>query len=106
MTITRQKFFFQRTGIDADTDRHTAGFGFFHHSSDIGLAADIARIDPQSLDAIIHGQKRQTMVEVDICYDRHWALLADDTQGFCCFLIQDCHPDDLTACLGKLVDLG
>ena len=72
---------FQRTGIDADTDRHAAiPCRIDQGTHPIGLA-DIAGIDTQTVHAQLQHAQGNAVVKMDIGNQRHIDLLADPAKG-------------------------
>ena len=64
--IFLQQIFFQRTGVDADTDRNLALRSRFDDFFDIFARADVAGIEAQTVDALLDGDQRQLVIEMDV----------------------------------------
>ena len=63
----------QRAGVDPDPDGHAPVLGLGGHLLDLVRLAQVARVEPQALDAGLEGGQRHLVVEVDVGDDRHRA---------------------------------
>jgi hypothetical protein len=67
-------------GIDPDTDRDALVAGAGHYLADLVVAADVARIDAQAVDAVLGDAQGDLVVEVDIGDQRHVGALANGAE--------------------------
>ena len=61
----------QRAGVDPDADGHAAVARLGGHLLDLGLLAQVARVEAQALHAGLERGQRHLVVEVDVGHDRH-----------------------------------
>ena len=97
--------FFQRTGIDANTDRDATITGGFHHGAHAVFTTDIARVDTQAVDAKFGYAQGDLVVEVDIGHQRHTHLLLDSAEGFGGIHIRHRDPHDVCAGIFQATNL-
>ena len=64
--VLRQEHLIQGTGIDADADGNMPLLGRLHHSLDIFLATDVARVQAQGRNPLPDGFQCQAVIKVDI----------------------------------------
>ena len=64
-------------GVDADADRDAGLLGRLDDSLDLLLAADVARVEAQGVDALMDGLERELVVKVDVRDERHRDLAQD-----------------------------
>ena len=77
------QIFFQRTGVHADTDGDVLIACAVHHHTDTLFVTDVARVNTQAVDAVFGNFKRNAVVEVDVCNQRHTDLLFDQFERLC-----------------------
>ena len=92
------QLFFQRTTVYANTDGDMFFFRHLHHLTDTVFIADIAGVDTNFINAQFHHTQCQTIIKVDICYQRNMNLFFDFTNGICRFHIRHCYTHQFTAC--------
>ena len=93
---------FQQTAFDrAQVHPHPDGDVVFDGGAgDLGYllaAADIARIDADTVGATFDGGQCQTVVKMDVRDDREARLVLDRLEGRGGFPVRDTHPHDLAA---------
>ena len=72
---------FQGAGVDADADRDALVARSLDHRLDAILAADVARVDAQAIDAQLGHAQGDLVVEVNVGHQRYAHLLLDTTKG-------------------------
>jgi hypothetical protein len=73
--------------------------------ADLLRAADVARIEPQAVDARIDGGQGQAMIEMDVGDERDAGAAPDRGQGGRGSPVRDGQPDDLGPGPGQAADL-
>ena len=71
MTVFCQDVLFQTAGVNPDTNRHIVLFAALHYLTDTVLISDIARIDAHLINTRCNCFQSQTVVKMDICYNRN-----------------------------------
>ena len=66
LTVFFLQIFFQRSGVDADTDRNIFITSAVHYRANTLFITDIAWVDTQAIDAVFRHLQRDTIVEVNI----------------------------------------
>ncbi|MNN73821.1 hypothetical protein D3C81_1899730 [compost metagenome] len=97
--------FFQGTGVDADTDRNPAITGGIDHRAHAVFTTDVARVDPQAVDAQFGNAQGNAVVEVDIGDQRHADLLLDPAKGFGRVHVRYRDTNDVDTGINQTVDL-
>ena len=92
---------FQRTGIDADTDRDVA----LARGLDPVLATDVARIDAQAVHSQLGDAQGDAIVEVDVGDQRHVDLLLDLAERLGGVHVGDGNPHDVRTGIFQAADL-
>ncbi len=98
--------FFQGTGVDPDTDRDPAITGSIHHRAYPVFTTDIARVDPQAIDAQFGHTQRDLVVEVDVGHQRYLDLLLDPAKRLGGVHVRHRNPHDIDTGGFQAVDLG
>lgn len=57
--------------IDANADGNSLRSYFFDDANDVVIGTDIAGIDAKGLDTAVNGSQSQSIIKVDIGYDRN-----------------------------------
>ena len=99
------KIFFQRSTVDADTDRNTALFCGIHHCAHTLCTSDISRIDADLIRTVLDRGKRQAVIKMNICHNGNAHLLFD--LGQCLRRLHSRHgaADNITSGSGKRLNL-
>ncbi|MCY1332007.1 hypothetical protein D9M69_176880 [compost metagenome] len=95
----------QRAGVDADADRDVLVAGGIDHRLDAVLAADVARVDAQAVDAQFGDAQGDLVVEVDIGDQRHLHLLLDPAERLGGVHVRHGDADDVGAGVFQAADL-
>ncbi len=82
-TVFFLQILFQRSGVDADTDRNIFITSAVHYHANTLFITDIAWVDTQAIDAVFRHLQRDTIVEVNIGNQRDINLLFDKLERFC-----------------------
>ena len=96
----------QRPGVDPDADGHAAVARLGGHLLDLGLLAQVARVEAQALHAGLERGQRHLVVEVDVGHDRHRRARDDVGQALGRRLLVAGAAHDVGAGRGQRVDLG
>ncbi len=101
-----EKILVERTGVDADPDRHPrVGCGSCD-SLDVLFVSDVPRVQPQSCHAGFESRQRQPVLEVDIGDDRNRRPRDDLCETLCCCDVIARDSYDVRACTTQGVHLG
>ena len=73
---------FQRTGVDADTDRDAVMARGIHHRTDTVFAADVAGVDAQAIDTELGHPQGDLVVEMDVGHQWYADLTFDLAESF------------------------
>ena len=103
--VLGQQVFFQRPAVDADADGDAPLPAGVRHGPHPLLAADIAGIDADLVDAALGAQQRQLVVKMDIRHQRDVDTRLDGWDSPRRLLRGDCHTDDLAPRLLQPEDL-
>ena len=82
-TVFFLQIFFQRSRVDTDTDGDIFVTGAVHHHADALFVTDVARVNTQAINTVFGHFQRDTVVEVDIRYQRNADLLFDQLERLC-----------------------
>ncbi|MPN19797.1 hypothetical protein SDC9_167169 [bioreactor metagenome] len=82
-TVFFLQIFFQRSGVNSDTNRDILVARAIHHHADTLFIADVAWINTQAVNAVFRHFERNTVVEVNVGDQRNRNLLLDQFEGFC-----------------------
>ena len=96
----------ERPGVHPDADGHPAVLGLGGDRLDLGLLAQVARVEAQPLDAGLEGGEGHLVVEVDVGHDRHRRAGHDLGQPLGRRLLVAGAADDVGPGRRQLVDLG
>ena len=96
----------ERAGVDPDADGHAPVLGLGGHLLDLGVLAQVARVEPQALHAGLQGGQGHLVVEVDVGDDRHRRAGHDPGQALGGRLLVAGAPHQVGAGGGQRVDLG
>ena len=103
--VSGQQVFFQRPAVDADADGDAPLPAGIRHGPHPLLAADVAGVDADLVDAALRAQQRQLVVEMDVRHQRDVDTRLDGRDGPGRLLRGDRHADDLTPRLLQPQDL-
>src|SRR5690606_19764160 len=67
--VLLQELLVERSGVDTDPDGKTALSGFTGDGLDVGLVADVARVEPEPLHPGLHRGESQAVLEMDVSDD-------------------------------------
>ncbi len=81
-TVFFLQVFFQRPGIDADTNRNVFVARAVNHGANTLFATDVTWVNTQAVHAILRHFERNTVIKVDIRDQRNVDLLLDEFKGF------------------------
>ncbi|MCY1405881.1 hypothetical protein D9M71_211320 [compost metagenome] len=96
---------FQRSCVHPDANRDVLVAGSVDHRLDAILAADVAGVDAQAIDAQLSHAQGDLVVEVDIRHQRHLDLLLDLAKGFRGIHVRHGNPHDVGAGLFQAANL-
>ena len=91
--------------VDADADGDLPRLGLAHHKLDLFPIPDIARVEPEAVDAALQRPQRQLIVEVDVSDDWDAHLSLDFGERLRRLHVWHRAPDDIDANLLDLSDL-
>ena len=106
MAVFFQQPLFQAPRVHADADRDMALAAGLGHGPDVFLAADVAGVDADLVDAACRRLERQTIVEMDIADQRDMDAFLDGADGLGRAHVGDRHAHDVAARLLKGKDLA
>ena len=101
-----QKALVQRACIDADADRYAARLRRLSDAAHVLRSADIAGIEPERVNALLDGLKRQAIVKMDVGDERHRRLCLDPADVRRRFLVGYGEAHDVAACSRERLDLA
>ncbi len=104
--VLPQQRFFQRTGVDANADHGPVGLGRIHHLVHMPAGADIAGVDAQPFQTCFQRRDGQTVVKMNIGYQRQIRTRADGAQSAGGGRIRHGQAHGLTTAGGQTLDLG
>jgi hypothetical protein len=96
----------QGPGVDPDADGHTPVLGLGRHLLDLDRLAEVARVEPQTLDAGLERGQRHLVVEVDVGDDGYGRAGHDPGQALRRRLLVAGAPDQVGPGCGQRVDLA
>ena len=99
------QIFFQRSGVNANTDRNVFIARTVNHHANTLFITDIARVNTQTIDAVFRYFQRNAIVEVDVSHQRHVNLLFDEFERFCRVHRRYGYTDDISANAFQRLDL-
>ena len=94
------------TGVNADANRDAGLFGGLDDGPDLLLAADVARVEAQGVDALVDGLERELVVKVDVGDERHGDLAQYIAEVLGGLHVGHGEPHDIAACGLQGADLG
>ena len=97
--------FFQRSAVNANTNRHMVFLCRLYHFADILLAANVARIDPDLIGAVFHGGNCQLIIKMNISHQWNMDSFLNLFQRLCSFLGRNRTADNITSCFFQRKDL-
>ena len=106
MAVFFQQPLFETSRIHADADRDMARAAGLGHSPDVFLAADVAGVDADLVNAARRRLERQTIVEMDVSHERDVDALLYGADSFGRAHVGDRHAHDIAARLLKGEDLA
>ena len=106
ITVLVEQILFETAGIDADADRDAFVLGLREHLLVAVLAAEVAGIDADFVDAAVEAAERHAVVVVDVADHRQRAAALDLREGREVFRLGDGDADDFAAGVGQRLDLG
>ena len=91
------QWLFQRTAVDADTNRHAILFCLVNHRLDPLSGTDISRIDTDFVRAALDRRDRETIVKMNIRHQWNMYLAFNLRQGSSRLHCRHCHTDNIAA---------
>ncbi len=83
LTIFFLQILFQRSGVNANTDRDIFVARTINNHANTFFITDIAWVDTQTIDAVFRDFQRNAVVKVNIRDQRYTHLLLNQFEGFC-----------------------
>ena len=104
--VAGKDLLFQGARVHADADRHMMRTRAVCDHPYAVLAADVSGIDAQFGNAVLHGAERQTVIEMDIRYQRHGTAVHQCAHRAHAFLVIYRNAHDIASRIRQLADLG
>ncbi len=98
--------FFQRTGVDADTDGNATVTCRVHHGAHTVFATDVARVDAQAVHTQLGHTQSDFVVEVNVGDQRNLDQLLDAAKGLGSVHVRYGYAHDVHTGGFQTVDLG
>ena len=95
--VLLQDVLLHRAGVDADAYRDVVRLHAVRQHAHVLLPANVAGIDAQLVDAVLHRRQRQLVVKVNVGDQRHRAAVHQRAHGFRARLVVHGDADDVRA---------